>query len=253
MRGLRCFWLYRFGGLCPQVTWNKRLTIRERGTVGRVIFGRKQSQNTVNTHVVCPWRLWNNLKPGRNGNAGPLSFHGVHKTLTGTKNKVESSKRIHGPKCLAESWQNPQGSKRIKGPQFLASTQKWTHFPNILLFCLFVIICCLCGFVHLYIYIYSGFIFVFFVDACAGSVTPSKNTAKHQQNKQETTVKLHQTCYGHLLIISIRVKNGNCKCLLIAGYIISDIYIHDWIPKANRIMSLNLRVSKCFQISLNEP
>jgi hypothetical protein len=109
--------------------------------------------------------------------------------------------------------------------------------------------------VHLYIYIYSGFIFVVFVDACAGSVTPSKNTAKHQQNKQETTVKLHQTCYGHLLIISIRVKNGNCKCLLIAGYIISDIYIyiHDWIPKANRIMSLNLRVSKCFQISLNEP
>ena len=50
------------------------------------------------------------------GNAGPLSFHGVHKTLTGTKNKVESSKRIQGPKCLAESWQNPQGSKRIKGP-----------------------------------------------------------------------------------------------------------------------------------------
>jgi len=55
------------------------------------------------------------------------------------------------------------------------------------------------------IYIYSGFIFVAFADACAGSVTPSQNTAKHQQNKQETTVKLHQTCYGHLLIISIRV------------------------------------------------
>lgn len=163
LRGLRCFWLYRFGGLCPQATWNKRLTIRERWTVGRVIFGRKQSQNIVNTHVVCPWRLWNHRKPGRNGNAGPLSFHGVHKTLTGTKNTVESSKRIQGPKCLAESWQNPQGSKRIKGPQFLASTQKWTHFPNIYYydFCLFIIlfICYyllpvrFCASIDIYIYI----------------------------------------------------------------------------------------------------
>ena len=115
LRGLRCFWLYRFGGLCPQVTWNKRLTIRERGTVGRVIFGRKQSQNTVNTHVVCPWRLWNHLKPGRRKCwAFVLSWRAQN--IDRHKKKVESSKKIQGPKCLAESWQNPQGSKRIKGP-----------------------------------------------------------------------------------------------------------------------------------------